>query len=48
VALQNWVMSECVGSALALILITFLGPIGPRAARRDVIYDGKDVVLAGM
>jgi len=30
-ALRNWVMTGCVGSALALILITFLGPIGPSA-----------------
>jgi len=30
-ALRNWVMTGCVGSALALILITFLGPIGPNA-----------------
>jgi BCD family chlorophyll transporter-like MFS transporter len=30
-ALRNWVMTGCVGSALALVLITFLGPIGPSA-----------------
>ena len=30
-ALRNWVMTGCVGSALSLILITFLGPIGPTA-----------------
>src|SRR6056297_1657861 len=30
-ALRNWVMTGCVGSAVALILITFLGPIGPGA-----------------
>jgi BCD family chlorophyll transporter-like MFS transporter len=30
-ALRNWVMTGCVGSAGALILITFLGPIGPSA-----------------
>jgi BCD family chlorophyll transporter-like MFS transporter len=30
-ALRNWVMTGCVGSALALTLITFLGPIGPSA-----------------
>lgn len=29
--LRNWVMTGCVGSALALVLITFLGPIGPGA-----------------
>jgi len=29
--LRNWVITGCVGSALALILITFLGPIGPSA-----------------
>jgi BCD family chlorophyll transporter-like MFS transporter len=29
--LRNWVMTGCVGSALALTLITFLGPIGPSA-----------------
>ncbi len=30
-ALRNWVMTGCVGSAIALVLITFLGPIGPAA-----------------
>ena len=30
-ALRNWVMAGCVGSASALILIAFLGPIGPNA-----------------
>src|SRR6056297_2140132 len=30
-ALRNWVMTGCVGSGVALILITFLGPIGPGA-----------------
>lgn len=30
-ALRNWVMTGCIGSALALTLITFLGPIGPGA-----------------
>ncbi len=30
-ALRNWVMTGCVGSALALIFVTFLGPIGPSA-----------------
>ena len=30
-ALRNWVMAGCVGSAGALTLITFLGPIGPGA-----------------
>ncbi|MGJ8622987.1 MAG: BCD family MFS transporter [Yoonia sp.] len=30
-ALRNWVMTGCVGSALALTLITFLGPLGPGA-----------------
>jgi BCD family chlorophyll transporter-like MFS transporter len=30
-ALRNWVMTGCIGSALALILITFLGPMGPVA-----------------
>ena len=30
-ALRNWVITGCVGSALALIVITFLGPIGPSA-----------------
>lgn len=29
--LRNWVMTGCVGSALSLTLITFLGPIGPGA-----------------
>lgn len=30
-ALRNWVMAGCLGSAAALALITFLGPIGPGA-----------------
>lgn len=30
-ALRNWVMTGCVGSAMALIGITFIGPIGPGA-----------------
>ena len=30
-ALRNWVMAGCVGSAGALALITFLGPMGPGA-----------------
>ncbi len=30
-ALRNWVMTGCIGSALSLTLITFLGPIGPTA-----------------
>jgi BCD family chlorophyll transporter-like MFS transporter len=30
-ALRHWVMTGCIGSALALTLITFLGPIGPTA-----------------
>ncbi len=30
-ALRNWVMAGCVGSAGALAMITFLGPIGPGA-----------------
>ncbi|WP_342077374.1 BCD family MFS transporter [Yoonia sp. SS1-5] len=30
-ALRNWVMAGCLGSAAALALITFLGPMGPGA-----------------
>ncbi|MDP5362098.1 MAG: BCD family MFS transporter [Paracoccaceae bacterium] len=30
-ALRNWVMAGCMGSAAALALITFLGPMGPGA-----------------
>ncbi len=30
-ALRNWVMAGCLGSALALGLLTLLGPIGPGA-----------------
>ena len=29
--LRNWVMAGCIGSAAALALITFLGPMGPGA-----------------
>ncbi|MEM9785117.1 MAG: MFS transporter, partial [Pseudomonadota bacterium] len=30
-ALRNWVMAGCMGSAAALAIITFLGPLGPTA-----------------
>ncbi len=30
-ALRNWVMAGCMGSAAALAVVTFLGPLGPGA-----------------